>query len=219
VSGCGEGEEKDAGGVSPRRARRGAYLRLVAATAAAAPPLASVALLGLGWLSPGYDPLRRTISRLAEPGAPYALEVRLILAALGLALLSTAWVLDRRHATWARPAAAALAVAGLALLGVALVRRDTARPAVLVVHRLLALTLFAALALAPLLAAVGLRALPALRAWLAASAVTAALSAVLVTAAVALLLAGSLPAGAWERAFVGLNLLWVTLLAGRLART
>ncbi len=28
-----------------------------------------------------------------------------------------------------------------------------------------------------------------------------------------------LPAGAWERAFMGLNLLWVTLLAGRLART
>ena len=99
------------------------HLRLVAAAGAVAPPLASVALLGAGWLSPGYDPARRTISRLAEPGAPYALEVRVILAALALALLGTAWVLDRRHATWARPAAAALAVAGLALLGVALVRR------------------------------------------------------------------------------------------------
>jgi hypothetical protein len=194
------------------------HLRLVAAAGAVAPPLAAAALLGFGWLSPGYDPLRRTVSRLAEPGAPYALEVRVVLGVLALALLGIAWCLDRRHATGARPAAVALAVAGLALLGVAVVRRDAAQPAVLVVHRLLALALFAALALAPLLAAVGLRPHPA-RWLLAASALTAALSAVLVAAAVALLLAGILPSGAWERAFVGVNLLWVTLLAVRLART
>ena len=193
-------------------------VRLAALAGVVAPPTASAALLGFGWLSPGYDPLRRTVSRLAEPGAPYALAVDLTLAALGLALLAVAWALHERHAPRARPPAAALALAGVALLGVALVGRDASRPALLVTHRALALALFLGLALAPLLAAASLRADPAWRAWTAASLATAALSALLLAAAVLLVVTGRLPAGVWERTFMGLNLLWVMLLAARLAR-
>jgi hypothetical membrane protein len=194
-------------------------VRVAALAGVVAPPLASAALLGFGWLSPGYDPLRRTVSRLAEPGAPYALPVDLTLAVLGLALLAVAWALRQRHAARARPQAAALAVAGLALLGLAVVGRDASRPPLLVTHRVLALTLFLGLALAPLLAAVSVRGDPGRRAWMAASLATAALSALLLAAAVALVVTGHLPAGVWERAFMGLNLLWVTLLAARLSRS
>ncbi len=192
--------------------------RLAAGSGVAVPPLAAATLLAVGWLSPGADPLRRTVSRLAEPGAPYAALVDLTLAALGLSLLAVGWGLRRHLATGATGSALALAVAGAALIGVALVHRDPTRPAFMVLHRSIALVLFAGLALAPLLAAGRLRIEPAWHGVAVLSAATAGLSSALLVAALALLAAGDLPAGAWERAYVGLNLLWVTLLALRLLR-
>jgi len=95
--------------------------RLAAAAGAAVPPIAAVAVAVIGRQTPGYDPLHRTVSRLAEPGAPYGLAVKLILAALGLSIIAVAWALDRRLT--ARGPAGALPL-GDAARNVAGQRRD-----------------------------------------------------------------------------------------------
>ena len=50
---------------------------------------APVVLLG-GLLTPGYDPLTRTISRLAEPGLPASAAVALAIIMVGAAMLALA---------------------------------------------------------------------------------------------------------------------------------
>jgi hypothetical protein len=172
----------------------------------------------IGRETPGYDPFHRTVSRLAEPGAPYGLAVKLILAALGLSIIAVAWVLHRRLAARGPGSTLPLAVAGAALVGVALVSRDTAHPAVLAAHRLTAIVLFCALAVAPLLAAGRLRRDPAFSAYATPSVATSGVSIALIAIAVAGVVAGGLPSGAWERTFIGLNLVWMTLLSVRLMR-
>lgn len=180
------------------------------------PPLGALWLTLDAWLSPGYDPVRRTVSRLAEPGAPRAALAGVALAALGLAVLAVAWELWRRVGGAAAPRV--LALAGLAFLGVAAVARDPGRPALLVAHRTIALCLFLSLTIAPLLTARALGRDPAWRGLAAASLAASALSLALLVLAPVLLLAGELPAGVWERAFAGVGLAWVTLVAARLVR-
>ena len=192
--------------------------RLAAAAGAAVPPIAAVAVAVIGMQTPGYDPLHRTVSRLAEPGAPYGLAVKLILAALGLSIIAVAWALDRRLTARGPAGALPLAIAGAALVGVALVSRDAGHPAVLAAHRLLAIVLFCALAIAPLLAAGRLRQDPAFSAYATPSVATSGASIALIAIAVAGVLGGALPSGVWERTFIGLNLIWVTLLPVRLMR-
>ncbi|HKF76959.1 MAG TPA: DUF998 domain-containing protein [Candidatus Dormibacteraeota bacterium] len=180
------------------------------------PPLSVLWLTVDAWVSPGYDPVRQTVSRLAEPGAPRAALAGVALAALGLSVLAVSWELGRRVTSAAAPRA--LAGAGLAFLGVAAVARDPGRPALFVTHRVIALSLFLSLTLAPLLTARALRSDPAWRGLAAASLAASALSLALLVLAVVLLLAGALPAGVWERTFAGVGLAWVTLVAARLAR-
>lgn len=184
----------------------------------AGPPLAAAVVLAVGWLSPGYDPLHRTVSRLAEVGAPHAMIVNLTLAGLGLSLLAAAWALGGRLGGRVRPGAVTLALAGAALVGVAALSRQPGDHTRLVAHRIAALTLFLALALAPPLSGAGLRSDPVWRRWAGFSLTAGALSLALLITAAALLSVGVLPAGAWERAYVGVNLLWVTLLSARLLR-
>ena len=192
--------------------------RLAAVAGAAVPSMAAVAVAVIGVQTPGYDPLHRTVSRLAEPGAPYAVAVKLILVALGLSIIAVAWALDRRLITRGPAGTLPLAVAGAALVGVALVSRDSAHPAVLAAHRLIAIILFCTLAIAPLLAAGRLRRDPAFSGLATPSVATSGVSIALIAIAVAGVVAGGLPSGAWERTFVGLNLVWVTLLSVRLMR-
>jgi hypothetical protein len=180
------------------------------------PPLGFLWLTVDAWLSPGYNPVQETVSCLAEPGAPRAALAGVALAAFGLAVLAVAWELGRQVRGAAAPRA--LAVAGLAFLGVAAVARDPGRPALFVTHRVIALSLFLSLTLAPLLTARALRSDPARRGLATASLAASALSLALLVLAVVLLLAGGLPAGVWERAFAGVGLAWVTLVAARLAR-
>jgi hypothetical membrane protein len=191
----------------------GRAARLAAWASVACPPAAAAVLLLAGWLSPGYDPVRTTVSHLGQRGQPFAVAVNLTFAVLGLAYVGVAWALGRRMGgRRVRAGAVLLAVAGVALVGVAIVSRDPARP---IPHRVVALVLFLALALAPLLVAGSLRGTPHAVVALA----TFAASAGLLVLGVAGLVHGGLPAGAWERAFTGLNLAWLMAVAAALLRS
>lgn len=200
---------------NPYHGAAGLAVRLAAGAGVACPPAVAAVLLLAGWASPGYDPVRFTISHLGQRGEPYALEVNLSLAGLGLAYLAVAWALTRSHGrpTWA--GAAVLAVAGAALVGVALVHRDPVRP---VPHRAVALVLFLALALAPLAVARGLRREPRWRRHTALSLATVIASVTLLAVGLAGVVLGGLPAGAWERVFSAVNLAWLAVLAAGLLR-
>jgi hypothetical membrane protein len=195
--------------------RSAAAVRLAAWAGVACPPAAAAVLLLAGWLSPGYDPVRTTLSHLGQRGQPFALAANLTFAALGLAYVGVAWALGRSLGRRAWAGAGLLAVAGIALVGVAIVSRDPARP---VPHRVVALVLFLALALAPLLVAGRLRLDPRWTRHAGLSLATFAGSAALLVVGVVGVVHGGLPAGAWERAFTGLNLVWLTAVAAGLLR-
>lgn len=195
--------------------RAGIPVRLAAWAGVTCPPTVAAVLMLAGWLSPRYDPVRTTISHLGQRGQPFALAVNLSLAALGLSCVAVAWALGRSLGPRARGGGALLAVAGLALVGVALVSRDPARPGP---HRAVALVLFLALALAPLLVGAGLRREPRWRRHAVLSLVTVAASSALLLVGVAGVVHGGLPAGAWERTFTAVNLAWLTAVAAGLLR-
>lgn len=164
-----------------------------------APPLAAVLVLAAGWMTPGYDPFVRTVSRLAEPGLPGAFAVELAISMVGAALLALAVV---TRPGW-RGGRALLALAGVALLVAAAIRLDPASGSATVVHRLA--TAFAMVAVA------------------AASFAFASygrISLAFGVAEVGVLLLGLilLPTtfsawGAWERCFLALPMSWMVWLA------
>ncbi len=171
---------------------------------AAAGPLAAAAIVvTAGLATPGYDPLERSISRLASPGRPGALLVDLAFAGVGVSLLALALGLR----SWL------LAAAATGILAVSLVSTDPGHPAATAVHRLVTLAAFGALALAPLAAA---RRLPGgyarLSFWMGALAVG------LLVLALSLV-AGGLRVGAWERCFAAVTLGWAVLMGSRLSRS
>src|ERR1700682_4076510 len=92
--------------------------RLAGALGVVAPPAAAVAVLIAGWLTPGYDPFARTISRLAEPGVPAAFLAETAIAVVGVALIAIAIELGPGSGA----GRALLGVAGAGLLGAAGVR-------------------------------------------------------------------------------------------------
>lgn len=198
-----------------RPARAAAAARLAAWAGVACPPAVAAVLLAAGWLSPSYDPVRTTISHLGQRGQPFALEVNLSIAALGLAYGAVAWALHRALGRPARAAAAALAVAGTALVGVAVVSRNPVHP---IPHRAVALVLFLALAVAPLLVAGAARREERWRRHAALSLATVAASFAMLLVGAAGVVHGGLPAGAWERAYTAVNLAWLTVVAAGLAR-
>jgi hypothetical protein len=83
-----------------------------------APPLAALMVLVAGWVTPGYDPIARTVSRLAVPGAPAALATDLAIALAGLACVAVA--------VQVRAARAALVAAGAGFLVAAAIHLDPA---------------------------------------------------------------------------------------------
>ena len=105
-----------------------------------APPIAAIIVTVAGVLTPGYDPITRTVSRLAEPGRPAAIEVDLAVYLVAFALLMLA--------VSTRPRGL-LAVAGCALVVVASVRLDPTSTATTAVHRLASGVAMLALAAAP----------------------------------------------------------------------
>src|SRR5690348_11033708 len=96
--------------------------RIAGALGLVAPPAAALAVLVAGRLTPGYDPLARTISRLAEPGRPAAVLVEAAIAVVGIALIALAFGLG----PGSRAGRASLAVAAAGLLIAAAIQLDPA---------------------------------------------------------------------------------------------
>ena len=177
--------------------------RAAGAFGVTAPPVATALVLAAGLMSPGYDPLARTISRLAEPGLPAALAVEVAMSIVGVALLALSVGLG----PGSRVGRALLAVAGTGLLVAAAIRLDPASAAATTEHRLATTVAMLALAGAPLafrhdrisfafgasevgMLLVGLALLPTtFAAW-----------------------------GAWERCFLVLPMAWVVFVSVRLLR-
>jgi hypothetical protein len=180
------------------------------------PPLSAGAVLVAAFTGPYYQPLTRSLSVLGERGAPLAVAVNLSFGALGLSVLALGLALDGAILAGGRGGVRLLVLAGACLVGVALVARDPTQPALLALHRLLALLAFGSLALAPLLL---VRRLAADRNWRghARPSLGFGLAAMaLLIAGGVLFAAGHLRAGMWEVVFAGLSLVWLTLTAARL---
>lgn len=186
-----------------------ALRRLAGALGVAAPPAAAVAVLIAGSLTPGYDPLVRTISRLAERGAPDAFVIELAITIVGVALISLAI----SAGPGSHAGRALLAVAGVGLLVAAAIRLDPASASATTEHRLATTAAMLALTGAPLAFASSLRHRVD---WGAYGPVSFAFGA----AEVAVLLVGLalLPTtfaewGLWERCFLALPMGWMVLIS------
>ena len=102
--------------------------RIARAIANIAPPIAALTILVAGWLSPGYDPWVKTVSRLAVPGFPAALATDVAIAFVGVSCLAAAMQVQM-------PARIALLTAGSGFLVAAAVHLDTASPVATWSHR------------------------------------------------------------------------------------
>lgn len=80
-----------------------------------APPISAIIVIIAGAATPGYDPLSRTVSRLAVPGAPAALATDAAIALAGLACLALAAPVRTARAALVAAAAGFLAAAAIHL--------------------------------------------------------------------------------------------------------
>jgi uncharacterized protein DUF998 len=162
----------------------------------AAPPLAVAIVFVAGAMTPGYDPMSRTVSRLAVPGMPAALAVDLAIALIALTCFALAFGLAR-EATVAR---IALVVSGVALVAAAVVHLDPASGLATGAHRVASAVAVLGLTLAPL--AYGRLSLAAGIAELG-----------MLVAGLALLATSFDAWGAWERLLLAIPLAWMVLIA------
>ena len=179
-------------------------VRVAGALGVSAPPGATAAVLIGGWLTPGYDPFARTISRLAAPGVPAAFAVELAIAGVGVALIALAIGLG----PGSRAGRALLLLAGAGLMVAAAIRLDPASASATAGHRVATTAAMLALAGAPF-----------------AFASYGRISFAFGAAEVGMLLLGLalLPTtfaawGAWERCFLALPMAWMFVLSARLLR-
>jgi len=84
------------GGNTPLTSRGWSRVRLGCAGASVA--VFALAVIVIGWLTPGYDQCSDPVSRLASPGEPWALEARVAFAAYGLLVVAGAGAAPRRYA-------------------------------------------------------------------------------------------------------------------------
>jgi len=170
----------------------------------AAPPVAATLVLAGGWMTPGYDPFTRTISRLAEPGVPGAVSVELAIVLVGAALLGLAVALG----PGSRVGRALLAVAGAGLLVAAAIRLDPASASATAGHRLATTVAMVALAGAPF----------AFTSYGRISFAFGAAEMGMLLVGLALVPTTFAGWGAWERCFLALPMAWVLVLSTRLLR-
>jgi Protein of unknown function (DUF998) len=186
--------------------------RLAAALGVLAPPFAAFAVLISGWLTPGYDPLARTVSRLAEPGLPGAFLAELAIAVVGVALIALAIAMGPGSSG----GRALLAVAGAGLLVAAAIRLDPTSASATAEHRLATLVAMLGLAGAPLAFASSLRRRVG---WVAYAPVSFAFGAVelgVLLVGLAVLPTTFAEWGAWERCFLAVSMGWTVLVSARL---
>jgi hypothetical protein len=189
--------------------------RILGAVGLLAPPAAVGLIVAGGFWTPGYDPTKRTISRLAVSGLPAASVVELAICLVGFAAIALAIALG----PGSKIGRSLLAVAGGALLVGAAVRLDPGSAWATTEHRLAASIAIVALAGAPVAFA---QSLWRRNGWAIHGRVSLAFGAV----EVGLLLAGMalLPTsfglwGLWERSFLALPVVWMLVMSWRLLRT
>ncbi len=176
-----------------------------------APILASVAILVAGVLTPGYDPLRMTVSRLAEAGSPAAGVAGQAVYAVGFTIFVLANALGPR----AVAGRLLLATGGCGLIAGAWIRLDSASAQITALHRaitavsMLALTA-AMLAFAPAFRERGER----VYGWLSLAFGATAIATLLV--GLVLVPSDFAAWGVWERAFLAIPLGWVVAVSLRL---
>ena len=166
----------------------------------AAPPIAVVTVLVAGAVSPGYDPLLRTVSRLAVPGMPAAAAVDLSIGLIGLACFGLASGLVRG----APVGRVALTVSGLALLAAAVVHLDPASAGATAMHRLASALAVVGLTVAPLALA---------RAYGPVSFAVGVAELAMLVIGLGLLATSFDAWGAWERLLLAIPLAWMVLMA------
>lgn len=177
-----------------------------------APPIAAAIVLAGGWLTPGYDPIARTISRLAEPGLPVASAVELAICLVGIASLGLAITLGPGLAV----GRCLLGAAGSALLVSGAIRLDPVSTQATTEHRLATTIAMVALAAAPLACA---RLLGRRSGWAAYGRISFAFGAVevgMLIVGLSLLPTSFTRWGLWERCFLALPMGWMVLVSARL---
>jgi hypothetical membrane protein len=192
-------------------------VRLSAAVAVVGPLVAAVVSLAVGRLNPGYDPVRSSVSRLAEVGAPGALVMDAAIALLGLSLIALALAMRWTPGRSVPAAVFLVGIAGLAFVAGSLVRIDPAAQLTVLGHRAATGTALVCLVFASLVAS---RARPGQTTgarYRQASLAFGVLAAAGLIGAVGLLFDG-FPGGVWERAMAVLTLGWAELSAVRLLR-
>ena len=184
-----------------RRGRSGERLnRSARVLGIAAPPIAVVTVLVAGAVSPGYDPLLRTVSRLAVPGMPAAAAVDLSIGLIGLACFGLASGLVRG----APVGRVALTVSGLAFLAAAVVHLDPASAGATAMHRLASALAVVGLTVAPLALA---------RAYGPVSFAVGVAELAMLVIGLGLLATSFDAWGAWERLLLAIPLAWMVLMA------
>jgi hypothetical protein len=174
--------------------------------------IAAAIVLAAGWLTPGYDPLARTISRLAEPGLPFASAVELAICLVGVASLALAVTLGPSS----RLGRSLLAIAGAALLVAASIRLDPASVWATNEHRLATTVAMLALTGAPLAFASSFRRRSRWAVYRPISFAFGAAEVAMLLAGLALLATSFAEWGAWERCLLALPMGWIVLVSARL---
>jgi hypothetical protein len=181
-----------------------ARLPLAGALGVTAPPVAATLVLAGGWMTPGYDPFTRTISRLSVPGAAGGLAVEVAIVLVGGALVALAVALG----PGLRVGRALLAVAAGGLLVAAAIRLDPASLSATAGHRLATMLAMLALAGAPF----------AFGSYGRMSFAFGAAEVGMLLVGLALLPTTFAAWGAWERCFLVLPMAWMLVLSWRLLR-
>src|SRR5258708_166771 len=176
-------------------------------------PAAAVAVLLAGRLTPGYDPLARTISRLAEPGLPTAFLVELAIAVVGFALVALAIALG----PGSRAGRVLLAAAGAGLLVAAAIRLDPTSASATAEHRVATTVAMLALAGAPLAFTRSLRGRAGWSVYGPVSFAFGAAEVAMLVVGLALLPTTFADWGVWERCFLALPMAWMVLVSARLS--
>ena len=168
--------------------------------AALGPPISALLATLAAWLTPGYDAVSKTVSRLAVPGAPAALLVDASIALIALSCFLLAAGLSRGG----RAARIALTVAGTGLGAAALIHLDPASATSTWAHRVASGIAVAGLTVAPLLLARGYGPI---------SLIAGAAEAAMLLLGAVLLATPFAAWGAWERALLAIPLTWMVLIA------
>jgi hypothetical protein len=176
--------------------------RRLTLTAAGLPIVAALIVGVAGFVTPGYDPLTRTVSRLAAPGMPFAVQVDLAIAAMGLACVALGLAAGRGRVV--------LVVAGAGFVVASVIHLDPASAPSMGGHHIASGVAVGALTAAPLVTA---RAYGRLSLLL-------GLAEVALLAVAAVLLTMPFPAwGAWERCLLAVQVCWLLAIALRIAST